>query len=202
VEVVSVNEKDLPPIDDELAAKVGEFDDLEALRKQIALRLGHEKRRALDARREEAVLEQLRQRHPLELPEGVVEEETRDMLGEYAQNLSRQGIDVEKVKLDWNRLAEEVKPQAVERVHTRLVLDAVGEARGVEVAADEVEQRVAALARAQNQSAAQLRRTLVQNGRLAGLEVQMRREKTLLALLGEDTVETSAGESADGSEEE
>ena len=80
------------------------------------------------ARQEQAMLEQLRERHPIELPEGVVEEETRGLLREYAESLARQGVDIEKVQIDWDGLAREVRPQAERRVHVRLLLDAVAEA--------------------------------------------------------------------------
>jgi trigger factor len=183
VKVLSVKERDLPALDDALAQKVGEFADLAALRAHVAHRLLHEKEHHRRNRQEQAVLEQLRERHPLELPQGVVEEETRGLLQEYAESLGRQGIDVERVSIDWDALAREVRPQAERRVHSRLLLDAVAEANQIEVAPEELEERLALLARAQGRSTSSVRHALSQGGQLDALRRQMRREKTIGSLL-------------------
>ena len=144
VKVTKISERDLQPLDDTLAKRIGELmagsggatpwiTDLAGLRADVAGRLEHEKIHQVRARQEQAMLEQLRERHPIELPEGVVEEETRNLLREYAESLARQGIDVEKVQIDWDALAREVRPQAERRVHVRLLLDAVAEANTVDV---------------------------------------------------------------------
>jgi trigger factor len=183
VKVLGIKERDLPPLDDALAKKLGDFADLAELRGQIAHRLQHEKEQQRRLRQEQAVLEQLRTRHPIELPQGVVEEETRGLLQEYAETLARQGVDVEKVSIDWDGLAREVRPQAERRVHARLLLDAVAEANQVEVAPEELEERLSLLARAQKRSTSSVRQALAQNGQLEGLRRQMRREKTIVSLL-------------------
>jgi trigger factor len=183
VKVLSVKERDLPPLDDALAQKVGQFADLAALRAHVAHRLLHEKEHHRRTRQEQAVLEQLRERHPLELPQGVVEEETRGLLQEYAESLGRQGVDVERVSIDWDALAREVRPQAERRVHSRLLLDAVAEANRIEVAPEELEERLALLARAQGRTTSSVRHALAQGGQLESLRRQMRREKTIGSLL-------------------
>jgi trigger factor len=143
----------------------------------------HEKEHQRRLRQEQAVLEQLRERHPLELPQGVVEEETRGLLQEYAESLGRQGVDVERVSIDWDALAREVRPQAERRVHARLLLDAVAEANRIEVSAEDLEERLALLARAQRRTTSSVRHALSQGGQLDALRRQMRREKTIASLL-------------------
>jgi trigger factor len=184
VEAHSVREKDLPPLDDELAKKFGDFESLAALREHIEERLKHEKHNAARTAREQAMLEQLRSRHPLDLPEGVVEEETRQLLQEYAENLARQGVDVENTEIDWAALGGEVKPQAERRVHVRLLLDAVAEAEQIEVDPEEFEGRLAVVAKAQGRTTTSLRQALGQSGQLDALRRQMCREKTIDRLLG------------------
>ena len=182
--VLGVQERDLPPLDDQLAKKLGDFENLEDLRGKVGHQLLHEKQHELRGRRESAVLDQLRDRHPLELPEGVVDEEARGLLQDYAQNLSRQGIDVEKVQIDWDGLAREVRPQAERCVHVRLLLDAVSEKAEIEVEQSEVEERVAMVARAQGKSLASTRQAMSRDGRIEALRDQLRREKTMTRLLG------------------
>jgi trigger factor len=193
VKVAKVSERNLEPLDDALAKRIGELmagregtpwiTDLAGLRADVTHRLGHEKEHQVRARQEQAMLEQLRQRHPIELPEGVVEEETRGLLREYAESLARQGIDVEKVQIDWDALAHEVRPQAERRVHVRLLLDAVAEANAIEIAPEELEERLAVIARGQRRTTSSVRQALAQNGQLEPLRRQMRREKTIASLL-------------------
>jgi trigger factor len=193
IKVAGVSERDLPPLDDALAKKIGELmagsggqpwiTDLAGLRADVTHRLEHEKEHAARSRQEQAVLDQLRERHPIELPEGVVEEETRGLLREYAESLQRQGIDVEKVQIDWDALAREVRPQAERRVHVRLLLDAVADRNEIEVAPEQLEERLAMIARAQRRTTSSVRQALAQNGQLETLKRQMRRERTIASLL-------------------
>jgi FKBP-type peptidyl-prolyl cis-trans isomerase (trigger factor) len=82
-------------------------------------------------------------------------------------------------------MAEDLMPMAEKRVHARLLLDAVSDERKIAVTEEEFERTLAVLARAQGVSTPVLRRKLDEDGRLATLRSQLRREKTIRTLLGE-----------------
>ena len=188
VRVQAVQERDLPALDDEFATKISpEFKGLSELREAIARRLRQNKVEQRREQRERALLEQLRERHPLELPQGVVRREVESLVNDYAQSLAQRGVDVEKVQMDWNRVATDMMPLAERRVHARLLLDAVADAQSLQVGEEEFERALAVLARAQNTSTPQLRRALDEDGRLASFRSQLRRDKTIRHLLGEET---------------
>ncbi|MBW8876130.1 MAG: trigger factor [Acidobacteria bacterium] len=185
LKVTGIEERDLPPLDDAFAAKVGDFQTFDALRGEIVRRLQESK---VDQRREtrqRALLDQLRERHPIDLPQGVVRKEMEGMVRDYAENLARRGVDVEHAAIDWNRIAEDMMPMAEKRVHARLLLDAVSDDRGIVVTEEEFERTLAVLARAQGVSTPVLRRKLDEDGRLTTLRSQLRREKVIRTLLGE-----------------
>lgn len=188
VRVTAVKERDLPALDDEFAKKVSpEFETLDQLRDAISTRLRamkHDERREA---RQRALLDQLRERHPLELPRGVVQKEVESLVQDYAESLARRGVDVEHAGLDWNAVANDMLPLAERRVHARLVLDAISDAESVQVGEEEFELTLAALARARNTTTPALRKSMDENGQLATLRSQLRREKTIRRLLGEDT---------------
>jgi len=192
-EVRGVKERELPDLDDELASQLGGFESLEELRTAVHDRLATEKASARSEQREKALLDQLRERHPLALPVGVVEAEVQGMVREYVEGLARQGVDLEHAQIDWKAMGEQARPLAERRVHARLVLDAVSKALDVTVAEEEVEATLAQIARSQQASTAAVRRALDQDGRLADLKGQMRRGKTVRRLLGEEP-EQPAGE--------
>jgi len=181
----AVKERELPEMNDELAAKVGKFETVAELEEDIRLRLQRAKKMDRDQKRERALLDQLSERHPLELPGGVVDQEIEGMMREYAQSLSGSGVDLETAGMDWQALADQVRPQAERRVHARLLLDAVAKQTGAEVDEDEFERTLAVIARAQKTSTTSIRQELDRTGRLAGLREQMQREKALKSLLGE-----------------
>jgi FKBP-type peptidyl-prolyl cis-trans isomerase (trigger factor) len=132
--------------------------------------------------RETAMLDQLTERHPIPLPDGVVHREVDDLLRDYAENLARRGVDLEGAGLDWQRLGEQAKPQAERRVKARLLLDAISEQEKIGVGEEEFEQALALLARAQGIPTPALRQRLDEAGQLAGLRSQMR-AKTVRRLL-------------------
>lgn len=196
IEIEGVRERDLPEVDDEFAAKVGEFESLEAMREALEERLSARKSQESRRARERAVLDQLRERHPLELPEGVVQRETENMLRSYAENLAQQGIDPEKADIDWQRLFEQTLPQGKAEVQARLLLDAAVEKLEITVSEDEFETSLAALAKMQGKSTPSVRQDLDRAGRLGELRTQLARDKAIKRFLGEadETAEKSADE--------
>ena len=186
IDIASIKERDLPELNDELAARVGEFATVAELEADIRERLKRAKSVDRDQKRERALVDQLRERHPVELPAGVVDQEIEGMLRDYAQNLADSGVDLERADMDWQALSEQVRPQAERRVHARLLLDAVARKTDTEVDEDEFERTLSTIARAQKSSTTAIRRELDRTGRLSGLREQMRREKTLRTLMGSE----------------
>lgn len=197
VKVIAVKERDLPELDDEFAKRVGdEFETLEQLREAVTLRLRAMKNDERREQRQRAVLDQLRERHPLELPQGVVRREVESLVQDYAESLARRGLDVEKSGIDWNAMASEMLPLAERRVHGRLLLDAIADAESLQVSEEEFEATLAAVARQRNTTTVALRKNMDENGQLATLRMQLRRDKTIRRLLGEDA---SSGQILDAS---
>lgn len=193
VRVQEVKERDLPPLDDAFAAKVSpDFTAFGELREALTKRLRHTKTDQRREARERALLDQIRERHPLELPQGVVRKEVEGLVRDYAQSLAQRGVDVEHLQMDWSRIANDMLPLAERRVHSRLLLDAIADAESVQVGEEEFERALAVLARAQNTSTPQLRRALDEDGRLTAFRSQLRREKTIRHLLGEEPAASGA----------
>jgi trigger factor len=186
VEVTAVKERELPALDDELAARVNpEIGGLTELREIVARRLREARIEERYEKRQRALLDQLRERHPMDLPQGVVEREVEHLTADYAESIARRGVRPEQAGIDWQRVREEMRPHAERRVHARLLLDAVADAEPVEVTDEEFERTLAALARAQKTTTPALRKALDENGRLSTLREQLRREKTMRHLMGE-----------------
>jgi len=196
--VDAVKERELLPLDDELAKKISpDLGTMEQLKDVVTRRLRAQKSEQRNEARHRALLDQLRERHPLELPQGVIRKEVEHLVQDYAESLARGGVNLDHANLDWNRVADDMTPLAERRVHARLLLDAIGDAESVQVSEEEFERALAVLARAQNTSTPALRRTLDEDGRLASFRAQLRRDKTIRHLLGEEATGSDTASAAD-----
>ncbi len=183
--VEAVEERELAPLDDDFAKKYGNFADLVAMRSGIRDNLTRVRGEDHQRARRGALIDQLCDRHPFELPKRVVHEETQEMLKEYAGSLAQQGLDIERAGIDWQKMGESLKPQAEKRVRTRLVLDAASKKLGVEVGEEELEAALAEIARSRGRSSGALRQELDRDGRIGELRSQLMRDRTMKRLLGE-----------------
>jgi FKBP-type peptidyl-prolyl cis-trans isomerase (trigger factor) len=116
----------------------------------------------------------------------VVEHEIEHLLREYAENLAGRGVDLQRAPIDWKEVAAQAKPQAERRVQARLLLDAIADSEEIRVDEHDVERTLVSIARSEGTSSGAVRQTLEQQGRLRGLIAQLRREKTLNRLTGEE----------------
>lgn len=184
IEVEEVLERKLPDVDDDwassLAATIETVDDL---RRQLGEQVQAQKTEQAGQQRTDALLDQLRERYPVTLPEAVVEREAIQMARSYANNLARQGFDLERQQLPWEQLMEEIRPQAEKRAHSSFLLDRVARDDGVEATAEDLERALEIMARARNTNRGRLRRELERDGGLEMLRVELRRDRTVQALL-------------------
>ena len=184
IEVQEVLERKLPDVDDDwassLAAAIETVDDL---RRQLGEQVQAQKTEQAGQQRTDALLDQLRERYPVTLPEAVVEREALQMARSYANNLARQGFDLERQQLPWEQLMEEIRPQAEKRAHSSFLLDRIARDDGVEATAEDLERALEIMARARNTNRGRLRRELERDGGLEMLRVELRRDRTVQTLL-------------------
>jgi trigger factor len=193
--LLEVLEAELPPLDDELVRKISnELQSVEELREHMRGRLREARSQERRRRRERALLQQLLQRHPIQLPEGVVQHDLEELVRDYAHQLAHQGVDLERSQIDWPSLAEQFLQEAQRRVHARLLLDAVVDAREIRVPEESLEAVLAEIGRSRGVSTVAVRRDLDQSGRLAGLRRQLRRQEALRQLMGEPEGPAEEGE--------
>lgn len=202
VKVTAVKERELPDADDELASAVGDFESIDELRDELRRHLGNEKRQARLQARERALLERLREMHPIAVSDRLVARETEMLMRNHAERMARQGVDLERAEIDWVKMRDDATPHAREAVHARLVLEAIAKQRGLEAGEQELEAALSDIARSQGATTAAVRRSLDEDGRLAGLRAQLTQEKVVRTLIGADAASDEAPETDSGVEGE
>ena len=184
IEVDEVLERKLPDVDDDWAGSLSAtIETVDDLRRQLGEQVRARKVEQAGQQRADALLDQLRERYPVTLPVAVVEREALQMARSYANNLARQGFDFERQQLPWEQLMEEIRPQAQKRAHASFLLDRIARDDGVEATAEDLERALEIMARGRNTNRGRLRRELERDGGLEMLRVELRRDRTVQALL-------------------
>lgn len=150
VTVKEIKEKELPELDDEFAAEVSEFETLEEYKADIAKKLAEKKENEAKAKKEDAVIEAIIEDAKMDIPDAMVETQARQMANDYAARLQQQGLSIEQyfqfTGLDANTFLEQMKPGALKRIQSRLVLEAIVKAENITVSDEEYEAELKKLA--------------------------------------------------------
>lgn len=148
--VKEIKMKELPDVDDEFASEVSEFDTLAEYKEDVKKKLEEDKAKAAKDAKEEAVIQAIIDDSEMEVPEAMVETQQRQMLDEFAQRISMQGLSMEQyfqfTGTNYQQMLEQVKPQAEKRIKSRLVMEAVAAAEKLEVTDEEYDKEVETMA--------------------------------------------------------
>ena len=151
VKLHEIKKKELPELDDEFAKDVSEFDTLEELKKSIKDKIEKDNEQKQKYETEDAVIKAVCENIKVDIPSGMIESETEDMLKNIETRLSYQGLKLDQYLQIMGKTAEEVKkeyePQAIEAVKSRLMLEAVVKAEKIEATEDEIVEKVKEMAK-------------------------------------------------------
>jgi len=183
---IRVQEK--PEVTDEFAMSVGEWDSVEKMRDAIRTDiLRHRETEALREKRSQ-IGEHLLKSHEFEVPEALVEDELGKSLNNYARFLASQGIDLEKAQIDWVKMRDDFKPEAVKRVKRSLILEAIARKEAIQAADVEVDAEIRRASNEQQRDFAEVRHRLKHDGGYEALRASLAQEKALDFLLKEANV--------------
>jgi trigger factor len=178
IKVVSIKEKKVPELSDEWAKDLGEFENLAALREKVQSEL--QKSKEESARREmgDEIIKEILSGLTLEVPETLVEDETRSLLSRWASSLPRQ-IPADQVE----EMKQRARVQAEHSVKQTLVLSRIAEQEKLVVSDEEIEEEIKSMARRNNVPLAQLIENINQEGRREDLRHSLRLRKAIDFLL-------------------
>ena len=159
--VHEIKEKQIPEIDDEFAAEVSEFDTLDEYKADVKAKIKEQKENEGKQKKEDQAVEKAVANATMEIPEAMIDEQVRQMVNEFAQNMQYQGISFEQycqiTGMTLEKIQEEMRPQAVKRIETRLVLEAVAKAENIEVTEEKLDEEIKKMAESYNMEADKLK---------------------------------------------
>ena len=146
VTVKEIKKKELPKLDDEFASEVSEFETLKEYKASVKKNLTERRKEEAKREKENAVVEKVVENITVELPEPMVDEQTQQMIQEFAGRLSSQGLSFDQYMqmtgMTVDALMGQMKPEAEKRIRTRLALEAIVDAEKIKATAKDIDKEI------------------------------------------------------------
>lgn len=146
VELIAINAIELPELDDEYASEVSSFDTLEEYKEDIKKVLEAKKEKEATRAKQGKVIEKVADASEVEIPEAMIKYNQEKIFDEFSQRMMYQGLQMEQYLKIMNTtkedMLEQVKPDAIARIKTSLVLEAVAVAENIEATEAEVDEEI------------------------------------------------------------
>jgi trigger factor len=140
--IKEIKEKKIPVLDDEFARDLGEYDDLESLKKEIREKI----QASLDSQAEniakEGLINSLIERNPFDPPEAMIESRIDDIIAGIENQLRLGGNYVNTGKWDRDKAREELRPKAKKDVHLALIQEGIANKEGLKISEEEIEKQI------------------------------------------------------------
>ena len=150
VKVNSVKAEELPELNDEFASEVSDFDTLDEYKKEIKDNLTKKKEEQAKTEKENAVVDKAVENATMEIPEAMIDTQVENMVDDFARRIQSQGLSMEQYMqftgATVDSLKEQMKPQAVKRIESRLVLEKVAEAENIQISDEKLDEELAKMA--------------------------------------------------------
>jgi len=179
VEVKAIKKRTLPELDDEFAKELGAYESFADLEERVREHLAARKRRSIEGETKDRLFAALTEKYPFPVPESMVQEQIDARLDRGLRALAAQGMDTEQMrKLDFARLRAAQRESASAEVKTFILLDRIAHEENITVSDEELDQELQLAALQSREPLDALKVRLTEDGGLARIREQLRREKT------------------------
>ncbi len=149
--VNEIKAKEIPELDDEFVSDVSEKSEtVEEYKAETEAKIRERKEREGKQKKEDQAVEQAVANAQIDIPEPMIDLQTRQMADDFARRIMQQGLSLEQyfqfTGLSEEKMMEEFRPQAEKRIRTRLVLEAVVAAENIEVSDERLEEELQKMA--------------------------------------------------------
>lgn len=142
VKINEVKTKELPELDDEFAQDVSEFDTLAEYRESVKKRLEEQKQEEARRTKEDEAIQKIIDKSKMDIPDAMIETQCETMLDEFAQRIAQSGLSMEQYLqfsgLTVDALMDQVRPEAISRIKSSLVLEKIAEEENIQASEEEL----------------------------------------------------------------
>ena len=167
-DVKKIETKEVPELDDEFAKDVSEFDTLAEYKEDVKKKLTEKKEKEARIAKENAAVDKAIENAQMDIPELMTKTECRQMMDDFSRRMQQQGLSMEQyfqfTGQSMDKMMEDMKPQALKRIQTRLVLEKVAEAENIQPSEEEITEEIQKMADAYKMEADKIREAIGESG--------------------------------------
>lgn len=180
LEVKAIRKKVLPEMDDAFVKQLGEFETVDVFRTKLREQMERDKRRHMESEAKDRILASFVERFSFPVPESLLQQQIDTRLDHGLRALAAQGMSTQQMRqLDFDALRAGQRDAALNEVKSFLILDRIAEIEKVEIGDEEMEEQLQVLANQAQEPVESLRKRLTEDGGLARIREQLRREKIM-----------------------
>lgn len=163
-DVKKIETKEVPELDDEFAKDVSEFDTLAEYKEDVKKNLTEKKEKEARTAKENAAVDKAIENAQMDIPDLMIQTQCRQMMDDFARRMQQQGLSMDQyfqfTGMTADKMMEDMKPQALKRIQTRLVLEKVAEVENIQPTEEEVNEEISKMAEAYKMEADKLKELL------------------------------------------
>ena len=167
-DVKKIETKEVPELDDEFAKDVSEFDTLAEYKEDVKKKLTEKKEKEARTAKENAAVDKAIENAQMDIPELMTKTECRQMMDDFSRRMQQQGLSMEQyfqfTGQSMDKMMEDMKPQALKRIQTRLVLEKVAEVENIQPSEEEITEEIQKMADAYKMEADKIREAIGESG--------------------------------------
>ncbi|MCF0129396.1 MAG: trigger factor [Pseudobutyrivibrio sp.] len=164
-----VTGKEIPVLDEEFVSDTTEFETVDAYKASIKERLENNKKNAAKNAQTEEAIDKIVEASEMDIPDAMINYQVDNMINEFAQNMAQQGLQFEQYMqftgMTMEGFREQVRPDAVKRIQSSLVLEAIAAAEKIEVTEADVDADIEEMATMYGMEADQLKKLVGESER-------------------------------------
>ena len=161
VKIHEIRTKELPELDDEFAQDVSEFDTLAEYKESVKKNLEEQKEKEAKGTKEDEAIQKIIDKSKMEIPEAMIKTQCETMIDEFAQRIAQSGLTMEQYLqfsgLTIDAMMEQVRPEALSRIQSSLVLEQIAKEENIEVSDEEVDAEIEKMAKSYGMEADKLK---------------------------------------------
>lgn len=177
--VKGVRRKELPEANDEFAQDLGDYRNIGEVRDAIRKGLTAQRQHEAQSEAKNKIVDKLVDAHDFPVPEVFIERQIESRVEQSLRTMAEQGIDLQKVKLDWGKVRETQREKALREVKASMLLSRISEREAIHATRDEVDKEVERIARQNREAVAAAHMRFEKDGTLGRIANHIQTEKTL-----------------------
>jgi len=183
IQLSDIKEKELPPLDDELAKSAGDYKNLEELKNHIKKQLTERVKYQVESEFNETLMEKVAEKCDFEVPEVLIDKQLESMMNNLKEDLKNRNISLEDyykmIKADEAKVKKEYRTLAEKQIQKELIIDKLIQDDKITATDEDIKKRIEEIAESTNQKPLKVRAMFEKNKTMDNIKEQIKRDKVI-----------------------